>query len=521
MLLFGIYFLLTIFKAPDLFLSPRFWAEDGVIYYLQARVLPIYEALWAMPLNYLSLPPNLAGILASKLPLLYAPYTNLIISLLIQLLLFWVILGNYFFAGNRAKQGMFLLIPILIIQSFETWLNSINSQVWLALIAACILAAPTGNFTRQRHTLNIFALLLAGLAGVITAFLAPLFILRGLLECRWTWFIYAIPVSLGGIIMLMYGDQGRSVSFPLDIFAIKSFLQILLNNLCFPCATWLIQNIAIIGSGYAAITTMLLLVLAYLVVWINILITGRWLLTASLLLLILSFAGALGKEQWLLLPSETGTRYFFVPAVLFFSSLLFMSSPKKQKMATFVLIVFFINGIYTGKQLGVVGEYDGKNWKQSINDFRQNKSSIIYFNKPFCGFTPVVATSTAESFQILQHSSSEITVGASRIESLLNPQVFLYRFSTEHPKIFQYYSKGKWVNSRLYLFGAKEYAQCYGGDVPLPAEGISIKGKQIVVNRAMMKDASGHQFMFGYGENFAEMLANKTFIYFAGHDVQY
>ena len=132
--LFVLCLLVSIVKSPILFSLPRFWAEDGVIYYLQARSLSVFEALWGMPLGYLALPPNLAGILATQLPLFYAPYANLIVSLSIQLLLVWVVLSNQYFSGHRLKQAILLLIPIMVIQSFETWLNTINSQVWLALI---------------------------------------------------------------------------------------------------------------------------------------------------------------------------------------------------------------------------------------------------------------------------------------------------------------------------------------------------------------------------------------------------
>ncbi len=252
--LFMVYLLVTVAKAPALFASPRFWAEDGVIYYLQARVLPAYEALWAMPLQYLSLPPNLAGILAFQLPLPYAPYASLGVSLFIQLLLFGVVVLNHYFAGKRLKQGILLLLPVLVIQSFETWLNPINSQVWLALAAAYILAAPKEGFTAQRHVLNGATLLLAGLSGVVAAFLAPLFVLRGLWERQWVWLFYSLPVAVGGIILVLAGTgHGRVLSFPLDLFAIRSFFHIILDNVCLPCAYGLTQQPAIVSSGYFAL----------------------------------------------------------------------------------------------------------------------------------------------------------------------------------------------------------------------------------------------------------------------------
>ncbi len=196
----GALYLLAIFiRAPELFSAPRFWAEAGVIYFLQARDLPFLDALLAMPLGYLSLPANLAGIVSAALPLTYAPYGDLAISLLTQLSLFWVVVANGYFDGDRLKQGVILLIPILVIQSAETWLNSINSQFWLALAAAFVLAAPNKPVDAYQHIINAVTLVLAGLSGAVAMFLTPLFLLRALIERRTVWLSYALPLPCNSV----------------------------------------------------------------------------------------------------------------------------------------------------------------------------------------------------------------------------------------------------------------------------------------------------------------------------------
>lgn len=517
LLLLTAYGLATFIKAPQLFTAPRFWAEDGVIYYLQAQTLPTLEALWAMPLGYLSLPANLAGILASQLPLLYAPYAGLAVSLLVQLLLCGVIIANRYFAGQRLWQGLLLLVPVLVIQSFETWLNPINSQVWLALMAAYVAAAPAGQFSAGRHITNALVLALAGLSGVVTAFVAPILVLRGLWERQWFWLAYAVLASIGVLILLVSGGHGRPVSFPLDIFAVRSFLQLLLDNTCFPCALWLSQYPTLLASGYFGMVALLLLTLSYAMVWKQIAGSGRWLLLASLVLLLLSFAGALGKEQWLSLPPHFGGRYFFAPAALFFSSLLFMPTSNNRALTVIMLGIFCLNGVLTGSQLDVVGEQDGKHWQASVKAFQQDQTSVIYFNEPFCGFVPP-ARLPPQQPRMTGHSPTEISVDAAGINALKRAQVYLYRMPNDRPTTFQHYT-GSWTDSALYLFGTEQFGYCYGGDQPYPATGIHINDQQILVDRHMLGELSGYRFLFGYGENFATMLANQTFIMFNGDEI--
>ena len=78
LLLFFVYFAATFVKAPILFLKPRFWAEEGVVYFLQGRVIGLLETVTAMPLGYLSFPANIAGWVSAQLPLCYAPYGHAI-----------------------------------------------------------------------------------------------------------------------------------------------------------------------------------------------------------------------------------------------------------------------------------------------------------------------------------------------------------------------------------------------------------------------------------------------------------
>lgn len=513
------YVLAIVVKAPVLFSAPRFWAEAGVVYFLQARSLPFWQALWAKPLGYLSLPANLGGIASASLPLLYAPYGDLAVSLMVQLVLFWVVVANGYFDGNRLKQFFLLAIPILVIQSSETWLNSINGQFWLALGAGYVVASPTRKFSANCHAANFAALAFAALAGVVASFLTPLFILRALLERRWIWLAYAGVVAIGAALMVLgHGGQGRTLDFPLSLFAISSFFQLALDNLCMPCAVWLFPHTGIIKSAPFVGLSLLAIAAAVAVILVRASNTGRWLLLASLSLLLLSFAGMLGKELIFSAQPYFSSRYFFAPAALFFGALLFVREGKAHRLAGLVLAVFALNGAYFLIRYPVVGQDDGKRWTDSVRGFYAQRAPVIYFTYPSCGFSPTLAGRTPMAPAFAALSPTEIVFDVPGLGSSGHPSVYLYRAQRGRPGAWQR-SNETWADSGLFLMGTTAYGQCYGGDSPLPVTWIAIRGDRLIIDRARLGDLAGDTFLLGYGENFASMLANKTFTQFSGDDL--
>lgn len=511
------YLALLILKAPILFIEPRFWAEDGLIYYLQARNLPTWQALWAMPLGYLSLPPNLAGVLAVQLPLKYAPYASLFVSLSVQVLVLVVVLINGYFKQQRLIQLLVLIIPIAIVASYETWLNPINSQVWLALIAALVLASPLQQLSFKQHLFNGAILVLASLSGVVAAFLTPLFVLRAFLERRWAWLVYAALVSIGALLLISNGNHaGRSLDFPLELFAVRSFFQLILNNLCLSCSDWIFQQPQLLNADFFALASLLVLIFIYVLLWIQTHATGRWLLIASLVLLILSFAGALGKEQLAKLPPIYSARYFFAPACLIFMSALFVTGVRDNFFIKAILVSVFgfllINSLMANNTLNVVGKLDGKTWKQSVAAFEHGESELIYFNQPFCGFDPQITKPYTEPSYQIKHANQQIQIQIPDLNTIKQPQIYFYRVADQHPSIFQVYHT-TWQGTGLFFYGTPQYGQCYGGIDAQPAQGIQLQGSDtLLLDKTMLDNTQNYRYFLGYGGNFATMLAQGKFI---------
>lgn len=508
---FVFYMIATFIKAPNVITHPRFWAEDGVVYFLQARGLTWWEALWAMPLGYLSFPANLSGLIAAALPLPYAPYGALAVSLSVQCLYFWVVVANRYFEEQRLKQAMLLAIPILVTQSFETWLNPINSQFWLTLAAALILAAPA-----SASYANILTTLLAGLSGGVAAFLAPLFVLRAIMQRKWLWLLHAALVSIGAWVSIVL-NIGRTIDFPPGLFSIYSFFQIILNNLCLTCSLNLFPLLPALLSKAFALGLLVLLGLAYACIGFCATAAGRWLAAASLLLLLLSFSAMLGKDQILHTPPYFHGRYTFAPASLFYGALLFINKGVAAKVAVLSLTFLLLNSFKFYRILPVVGMYEGQLWLESIQKFNTRQASMVYFSFPECGFNPARRFDAPIGLEYYPSAPDELAFKINKLEASSVRYVYLYRLPAQS-SAWEVYDQG-WKPSGLFLSGTTTYGLCYGGDTPRPTSEVRLVGDKMIFQRKILGDVSSHTYLVGYGENFAAMLANRSFVQFQGNSL--
>lgn len=78
--------LLIFLRAPNLFLDPRFWAEEAFVYFAKAQQSSALEAVFARHMGYFSFFANIGGLVASYVPMERAPYVTLIMSFGAQLL---------------------------------------------------------------------------------------------------------------------------------------------------------------------------------------------------------------------------------------------------------------------------------------------------------------------------------------------------------------------------------------------------------------------------------------------------
>jgi hypothetical protein len=157
-------------RAPDLLRQPRFWAEEATVYFVSAVRSSWLEALAAPHLGYYSLYANLATALAAHtVPLEHAPLVTTLAAIVAQLLPVGVILGGRIrFLADLPRQTIGVAIVLLTPPSLEIWLNSPNSQFFLALTTCLLLLEdaerqpPGSRWTRR------IVLIVAGLTGPVS-----------------------------------------------------------------------------------------------------------------------------------------------------------------------------------------------------------------------------------------------------------------------------------------------------------------------------------------------------------------
>ncbi len=512
LLLLLFYIAATFIKAPVFFLKPRFWAEEGVVYFMQGRAISLLETLTAMPLGYLSFPANIAGWVSAQLPLYHAPLGGLAVSLAIQLLIPCVVIANRYFDGNRVKQAAFLLVPLLVFQSFETWLNSINSQFWMILAASLILAAPRATGSLPGTIVNFCVALLAGLSSPGSAFLAPLFAIRAVAERQVKWLVFGLAASVGAVIVLALQQSSRGVSFPVDVFGVFASFHLLLNNICMRCADAI--HPAIAQHGTLRLVLAGLVGSVYIFFWVRADRLGRRLLSASMVLAILSFASMLGKEMVLENSPYFSARYFFAPASLFFGALL-VSAFQGRRLEVLFFILFFLNGVFSSISYPPVGDNFGETWRQSVRALHSNQSEVVYFARDLCAFSPS-ANQAVKNLRLKRLTAEflDIDVASSKYEG---EKLFFYRQSTHTYK----WEVGApdWRHTSIFLAGTERFGHCYGGDIPVHDENLQVHDGTLSINRSLLGPLEGYRFLIGFGDEFAAMLAKNDYLIIDGAEL--
>ena len=178
-----LFIIFTVFlhylKTPYLFQYGRFMENDA-IHYANAINSNWHEVIFLVywPAGYLNLFANLASFLNSRLiNIEFAALFNIYFCYSIIFIIHYIIIfyESDFLKTNFSKIFASIIISISPIFVFEIWLDSMNSQIYLCLLSFFIL------FLKHNMTSKISSPLIlgiAGLSGVYTCLLTPLFIYK-------------------------------------------------------------------------------------------------------------------------------------------------------------------------------------------------------------------------------------------------------------------------------------------------------------------------------------------------------
>ncbi len=322
-------------RAPSLIVNPRFWAEEGVRYFAFAWHHDWLTALIQPHLGYYSIVPNLATTLAVHLvPLEWAPLITTAIAFCIQLIPIAIILwgGDEIWHGFR-RQFLAVMAVMFTLASGETWLTTIGDQFYLSLASFLVLVGNPGSPSRVKNWSYRALLACAGLNGVVSALLAPLFLIKcfttrsrevalqfSILATCLVIQLVAAAVSLGS-----FGSASDRVGF-VPLSALASILVVkscVLPFLGIGAARVVSHTLFDLLDGTPAV------VICVAVAASSVLIAQSWLLTAAmdrirrlyfigavLILTVPAIILSIAPKNHLLLGME-GHRYFLAANVIF------------------------------------------------------------------------------------------------------------------------------------------------------------------------------------------------------------
>lgn len=376
---------LILWRIPAIVMEGgRFWAEEGVVYFANAWTKPWDQAWFAIHTGYLNFAAGFSTWLALVLGgVRWAPVVTLAMALLLQCLPAYLVLTHDFpWQRSRSATVAALLFCVLVPISGEVWLNTITSQFHLALATALILAAPVPG--ARMAIFDCFLLALATLSGPAATFLTPLFCLRAALDRRFWRITEAAVVVVGfsvqAIIYLGHTMPQRgahlgpgellsviamhTLVLPLaGVDATRDFGAFLLHAR--PHTAPLIAGVAIFSAFYAVIGA---------AVARDRLGSLSWLLTACLVISLVSFYEALNGTFHSFSNVVFGGRYAYVPIVL--NGLLVLGlasggrSPLRHGFTALVLLWLVIGA--TSYRSGPILFREGPRWAAQVAAWRRN-----------------------------------------------------------------------------------------------------------------------------------------------------
>jgi hypothetical protein len=384
-----LYGLVIILRSPSTVFSGRFWAEEAVVYFQYALTHSPLDALLASHVGYYNLVANLATLVAARaVPLEFAPLLTQLFAFFVQLLpAILVVTGSLF--GRPLWKAFALAVLLFAAPSQELWLNTINSQSSLCVVACLILVSEARN--GRERTFHNLSLVVAGLTGVSSTFLTPLFWLSAVTghhRTRWvqaTLLSACAAVQLFVVVAALEGGT-REVSMDMASLACVVFIKGLLLPLTGHSFTFPLAGFARTAAlEKSADFGLILVALLFAGAWLLFFYRGApkssmFLLAASIVVWTLSYLGGV-EDKRVLIDSIAAHRYSFAPVLFFVFSLLLLAAreevhhPRRSRVLTLLLLWVIAVGLSDfGRSFGCLR---GPDWKSEVELWREDPNHRI------------------------------------------------------------------------------------------------------------------------------------------------
>ena len=167
---------IVLLRVPEVTYPGRFLAEEGTIYFREAYAHAPARVFLTANLGYYSLYNKIAAVAAAhSVPLEHAPVVTGVFAFVAQMIPFALILFSAFEGlSSTWRKAIACLLVLLVQPNQEVWLNTINSQFFFCVSCGLILVSRATS-TRW-HVFRLCILAMAGLTGVVSCLLLPLFV---------------------------------------------------------------------------------------------------------------------------------------------------------------------------------------------------------------------------------------------------------------------------------------------------------------------------------------------------------
>ncbi len=390
----------VILRHPGFFTHPRFWAEEGAFYFANAAAVA-HTSQWYRGLTYtlhgyLALWPNLATTIAANLVRLEtAPMVTTLMAFVVQLLPPTLVLwGRSDLWPSAGRKLVAVAIILLAPLSAEPWLNTINSQFYLALATVLILVEDEP--TRRSHLwLHRGVLGLAGLTGPVSCVLTPLFGVRTLVERSRERRVQLAILSAACVVqvaLLLTRPESTLSERSADFSAIDAAAVVWNQSVGLTLfgldrandslrALRAARFLAQLGAPLFLDVFRLGLLSAVVALWLLIArglspIHRVTLLGSYALLVVLPLLGTLEDRPSLVVPGWAH-RYFFVPNTILLLGLLASLEWRRWKGASWLLGLLLAHALYLGLHAYrtiVFAEPSWPDWREEVAAWRRDRS---------------------------------------------------------------------------------------------------------------------------------------------------
>lgn len=165
-------------RCPEILYQPRFWAEEGTIFFVSAWERFFFGNIFTAHYGYYTLYNSLATSLAVMFPLESAPLVTTWLAFALQVLTsLMVIWGSYSSLPTVLQRGA-VAVAIQLLAYTGIWLNTIGVQYFFCVMTCLVLLHDEEARTPAVQRFHYGLLVLTGFTGVLSGCMLPAFLVK-------------------------------------------------------------------------------------------------------------------------------------------------------------------------------------------------------------------------------------------------------------------------------------------------------------------------------------------------------